>query len=167
MRIPLIAAAALITAASLAVAPSALAAPPAISVTLSPELQTKAQKTYGLRDVDRLADELRADAERALAKTGAYADARIELVITDVVPNRPTFKQLGDKPGLSFESFGVGGAAFTGRIISADGSETPLAYKWYESDIRQAYANSTWRDAEWAIDRFAVRLARGQTLARR
>ena len=167
MRIPTFAVAALIAGAPLVVASSALAAPAAVSVTLSPELQTKAESNYGLRDVNQLAEELRSDAERALAKTGAYADARVELVIADVIPNRPTFKQLGDKPGLSFESFGVGGAAFTGRIVAADGSETPLAYKWYESDIRDAYGNSTWRDAEWAIDRFAARLARGQTLARR
>ena len=161
MRIPMMAAAALM------VATGALAAPAAVSVTLSPELQTKAESTYGLRDVNQLAEELRSDAERALAKTGAYADARVELVIADVIPNRPTFKQLGDKPGLSFESFGVGGAAFTGRIVAADGSETPLAYKWYESDIRDADGHSTWWDAEWAIDRFARRLARGQTLAQR
>jgi hypothetical protein len=167
MRIPMIAAAALMLAPPLAIAPAALAAPAAVSVTLSPELQTKAEKTYGLRDVSQLADELRVDAERALARTGAYADTRIELVMTDVTPNRPTFKQLGDKPGLSFQSFGVGGAAFSGRIIAADGSETPLAYKWYESDIDQAFGNSTWGDARWAIDRFAARLARGQTLARR
>lgn len=167
MRIPLIAAAALIAAAPLTFAGAAWAAPPAVSVSLSPELQTKAEKTYGLREVSRLADELKAEAERALVKTGAYADARVELVMTDVVPNRPTFKQLGDKPGLSFESFGVGGAAFTGRVVAANGSETPLAYKWYESDIRDAYGHSTWRDAQWAIDRFAVRLASGQTLAQR
>ena len=167
MRIRSFAAVALLATAPLAVSVGAVAAPATVNVSIGPELQAKALKTYGEREVARLADELRADAERALAKSGAYADSRVELVMTDVVPNRPTFKQLGDKPGLSFESFGVGGAAFTGRIIAADGTETPLSYKWYESDIRQAYGNSTWRDAEWAIDRFTARLARGQTLAQR
>ena len=167
MRIRTFAAITLLAAAPLTFGVGAMAAPATVAVSIGPELQAKALKTYGEREVARLADELRADAERALAKSGAYADSRVELVMTDVVPNRPTFKQLGDKPGLSFESFGVGGAAFAGRIIAADGSETPLSYKWYESDIRQAYGNSTWRDAEWAIDRFTARLARGQTLAQR
>ena len=157
MRIRNYVAVMLLAAAPFAIGSGAMAAPASVSVSIGPALQAKAQKTYGEREIARLADELRTDAERALSRSNAHADARIELVLTDAVPNRPTFKQLGDKPGLSFESFGVGGAAFTGRIIAADGTETPLAYKWYESDIRQAYGNSTWRDAEWAIDRFTAR----------
>ena len=82
-------------------------------------------------------------------------------------PNRPTFKQLGDKPGLSMQSFGVGGAAITGRIVAADGSEKPLSYHWYETDIRQASNNWVWSDAEWTFDRFARKLARDGEIAQR
>lgn len=155
MRLPALAAAALLASAS-----TALAAPAAVSVTIGPELQEKAEKTYGVRDVQRLADSLRGEVERSLAKSGAHQDARVELVLTDAKPNRPTFKQLGDTPGLSMESFGVGGASIEGRLIAADGTVTPLKYRWYETDIRQSYGDWVWSDAELSFDRFASRLAR-------
>ncbi len=164
---------ALAAAASLAAGSAALAGPPppvsSVSVTIGPELRERAETTYGVRDVERLAAELQSDVERELSRSGALgaAGGRLELVLVDAKPNRPTFKQLGDTPGLSMESFGVGGAAITGRIVAADGSETPLAYRWYETDIRQAWAASTWHDAEWTFDRFANRLGRGEAFAAR
>lgn len=154
---------ALAAAALLASASTALAAPAAVSVAIGPELQEKAEKTYGVRDVTRLADDLRQDVERALAKSGAHQDARIELVLTDAKPNRPTFKQLSDTPGLSMQSFGVGGAAIEGRIVAADGAVTPVTYRWYETDIRQAWGDWVWSDAQVSFDRVARRLARNDT----
>lgn len=166
MRIIALSAAALL--ASALVAPGALAAPPTVSVAIGPELQKKAEKTYGVRDVQRLADELREDVEKALAKSGRHQDARVELVLTDAKPNRPTFKQLGDTPGLSMESFGIGGAAIEGQIVAADGMATPVAYSWYETDIRQSWGDWIWSDATHSFNRFAVRLARDDArLARR
>jgi len=64
-------------------------------------------------------------------------------------------------------SFGVGGASIEGRVVAADGTETPVAYKWYETDLRNAYGNWVWSDATWTFDRFARRLARGGELAQR
>lgn len=163
----------IVLAAALALAggSSALAAPgptPAqVQVAIGPELQAKAEKTYGVRDVRDLADELKQQVERRLARTGAYAGARIELTLADATPNRPTFKQLGDKPGLSFESFGVGGARIEGRVVAPDGKVTPLSYRYYETDIRYARHQSTWADAQWTIQRFAYRLGDGATLASR
>jgi hypothetical protein len=138
-----------------------------VEVTLSPELQQKAVEEYGLKDVQRLAEDLRKDAARQIERTGVLAGGRLELTLVDVKPNRPTFKQLGDKPGLSMESFGVGGAAIEGRAISMDGVVTPVRYKWYETDIRQARFSSTWSDAQHAIDRFAAQLGHGNLYARR
>jgi hypothetical protein len=129
-----------------------------VSVTIGPELQAKASEKYGVREVERLADSLRRDVERALAKRGG---GRAELVLVDAKPNRPTFKQMSDKPGLSFQSFGIGGATIEGRIVTADGRETPFTYRWYESDIRNVMPTSTWGDAERAFDRAARRIARG------
>lgn len=146
---------------------AAVAAPATVSVTVGPELQKKALKTYGVKDVDRLAQNLRADVERELTKTGAYEGARIELVLVDVKPNRPTFKQMGDTPGLSYQSFGLGGAKIEGQAIAADGTVTPVGYRWYETDIGQTWYQATWSDAEWTFDRFATRLSRGQALASR
>ncbi|MBW8814533.1 MAG: hypothetical protein JF588_13990 [Caulobacterales bacterium] len=160
----------LITLATLAVlasAGTAAAAPASVSVALAPDLQKKFTKTYGQREADMLTADLKQTVERALAKRGAHDGARIDLTLTDAVPNRPTFKELGDKPGLSMESHGIGGAAIKGRIVDADGAVTPVDYHWYETDIRQVRGYWTWSDAEWVFDRFASRLAKGEEVARR
>lgn len=159
--------------AALAIAPVSLAAslacaaPADVSVSVAPELQKTFEKTYGVREAALLTGELKTSVEKALARTGAHDGARIELTLTDVKPNRPTFKQLGDTPGLSMESFGVGGAAIEGRVIGADGAARPIKYQWFESDIRESWARWVWSDAETAFDRFARNLARGGELARR
>lgn len=157
--------------AALGLVGSALAAPAPdasnVDVTLSPELRKKAAETYGTRDVERLAAELKKDVARELDRTGVLAGGRVELTLVDVKPNRPTFKQLGDKPGLSFQSFGIGGAEIEGRAISLDGDVTPIRYRWYETDIRNSSYQHTWGDAEHAFDRFANRLGRGALYAQR
>ena len=162
MRMPVLA-----VAAVLASATAATAAPATVSVSVAPKLQAQFDKTYGVKEAELLTTDLRTSVERALASKPAYDDAKVELVLTDVKPNRPTFKQLADKPGLSMTSFGVGGAAIEGRIIARDGSVTPVAYRWYETDIRQAYGDWVWHDAEWTFDRFARNLAHGEEMARR
>lgn len=158
---------ALSTAALLGFGSAALAAPAAVTVDVAPKLQKQFEKTYGLREAKLLTEDLKSSVEQRLAKTGALEDARVELTLKDVRPNRPTFKQLTDTPGLSMQSYGVGGAAIEGRIVAADGTVTPVEYSWYETDIRDAYANWTWSDAEWTFQRFASRLARGDQLAHR
>jgi len=158
---------ALVAAALLSSTTAAVAAPASVTVTVGPELQKKAVETYGVRDVDHLATELRTDVERELTRTGAFGGARIELVLVDAKPNRPTFKQLLDVSGLSYQSFGIGGAQIEGRAIASSGAVTPLKYSYYETDIRQSWANATWSDAEWTIGRFAYRLARGKVVASR
>ena len=157
----------LLTAAFALAASTALAAPAAVSVTVGPKLQEKAAKDYGVRDVERLAASLQKDVEQSLARSGRYADSRVELTLVDAKPNRPTFKQLGDTPGLSMQSFGVGGAEIAGRVIAADGAVQPVSYRWYETDIRQAYGDWVWSDAQWTFQRFARRLGRGDALAAR
>ena len=155
-----------VAGALLAAAP-ALAAPATVSVTVSPELQEKADKSLGQRDVRDLARDLQASVERRLAKTGAFDGHRIDLVLTDARPNRPTFKQMADRPGLSYESFGTGGASIEGQAIAPNGHVTPLSYAYYESDIRYARYGGAWADAESTFDRFAHRLSRGQLVASR
>ena len=162
MRIAVISATAALFAAG-----SALAAPASVEVKIGPELQAKAVKTYGVREVEYLATDLRKTVAGRLANTHAYDGARIELTLVDAKPNRPTIKQMGDKPGLSFQSFGVGGAKITGQIVTADGKTSPVDYKWYESDIRWEHTNSTWGDAQTTFQQFAGRLGRGQLIASR
>ncbi|HEX4712634.1 hypothetical protein [Phenylobacterium sp.] len=158
---------AIATAALASSATAAFAAPASVSVTIGPELQEKAARTLGVREVNDLANDLRTTVEKQLARTAAYDGARIELELTDAQPNRPTFKQLGDTPGLSYESFGLGGARIEGSAIAPDGHVTPLSYKYYESDIRWARRGGTWADAQWTFDRFAHKLGRGDAVASR
>jgi hypothetical protein len=154
-------------AAAMLAATSAAAAPASVQVSIGPKLQEKAVEKYGVREIDRLAQDLQRRVERSLDRSGALADTDIRLVLVDVQPNRPTMKQMSDRIGLSFTSFGIGGARIEGQAVSADGQVRPLSYAWYESDIRQVTGYTTWHDAEWTFDRFARRLARGEELASR
>lgn len=158
---------ALLAAASLGAASAAHAAPADVQVQIGPKLQKEAAEKLGVKEVDRLAADLKRQVERELARTGVLDGARVELTLVDAKPNRPTFKQLGDRPGLSYESFSLGGARIEGRAVTLDGAVTPIRYEWYESDIRYAPYRVTWSDADTAFGQFARRLARGEAYARR
>lgn len=145
----------------LSAAPAAFAASvPAVSVSIGADLQKKADKSYGVRELDDLRSELTKDVLRAYARPAAAPVQRVDLVIEAATPNRPTFKQLG-RVGLSMHSVGLGGASITGRITAADGTVTPVSYHWFETDLRQEIGSVTWSDAYRAFDRFAARIARG------
>lgn len=148
---------------ALGLAAPALAAEPEVTVRYGPGMDRKIEE-YGARDVDRLAEELRSSVLKEAARSGSLDGARIELVLEDVIPNRPTMQQMSDKPGLSYDSFGIGGAAISGTVTTADGASRPVSYRWYESDIRWAWPAGTWRDAEQTFDRFARNLARSRDL---
>lgn len=169
MRLPAFLAAALLAATA---ASAAQAAPPggiaSINIIVGPELQDKA-KDYGVREFDTLTSELLQAVERELRKTGSLVETggRLDLVIEDAKPNRPTMRQLANTPGLSFESRGVGGAEISGVLTTVDGDTIPVSYRWYESDLRNTIASGVWSDAETSFDRFARRLAQGESLARR
>ena len=137
-----------------------------VNVAIGPELQAKADQ-YGQRDLDYLAAELRESVQKAFERAGGLSadGATIDLVLEDAVPNRPTFQQMARTPGLSMESFGIGGAEITGVLNTADGQRIPVSYRWYETDIRWAIGSATWTDAQNTFDRFARRLASGGALA--
>jgi hypothetical protein len=153
---------------ALAASATATAASPAsVVVSLSPELQAKAERVYGAKDIRDLAVDLQTAVARETAKTGAFDGARIVLELADVRPNRPTFKQMADNPSLSYSSFSTGGADIQGHAVMPNGQVIPLSYSYYETDIRLAPFGSTWSDAEQTFDRFAHRLARGKETASR
>jgi hypothetical protein len=115
---------------------------------------------YGERDLNRLNEKLSKRLTQGLSKKGIEVsdDAPVTLVVTleDAKPNRPTFKQLSRDPGLSFQSFSLGGAELTGELVDAQGNVLgTMDYRWYESDIRDAAFGGTWTDAGIAIRRFA------------
>jgi len=138
-----------------------------INITIGPALQAKADD-YGAREFEYLKADLRRAVERELAKGGAVSPSGgvLDLVIEDAKPNRPTFEQMVDRPGLSFESRSIGGAEVSGTLTLPDGSEIPLRYGWFETDFRNTLGSATWSDAERAFDRFARGLLRGDIVER-
>ena len=80
---------------------------------------------------------------------------------------RQTLRELATRPGLSFRSFAIGGAAIEGRTVTFDGKTMPISYSWYASDITDSRRQSVWGDAEWMFQRFAHRLSRGELYALR
>lgn len=167
MKLPAILITAVIGAAA---AFPALAAPAGgvstINITIGADLQDKADK-YGVREFDYLKADLRKSIEQELTKTGdlVATGGTLDLVIEDATPNRPTMQQMSKTPGLSYESRGIGGAEISGVLTTADGASIPVSYRWYESDIANVRVSSTWSDAQTSFDRFARKLAKGDSLA--
>lgn len=149
-------------AAVLAVAVPAMAEPASISVAIGPDLQDKAE-ALGSREVREQADRLAELVGRALADDRALDGARIALVLTDVQPNRPTFQQMADRPGLDgHRSLSIGGAAIEGEITLADGRTLPVRYDWYSTTLAEVQGFYTWQDADRAYRRLAGNLAAGR-----
>jgi hypothetical protein len=153
-----------------AAAPGPLTLVSNVTVTIDPAFAKDKGKDYGLKDLQDLADVLKNSVEARLSAkgrliTGAPGAATVNLVLVDAKPNRPTFKQLADRPGLSMQSFGIGGAEIKSEQVMPGGGKIMLGYSWYESDIRWSQAQATWADAERAIDGFARRLAEGDASA--
>lgn len=148
-----------------AIACPAFAAPKVatLRVSIGQELAKKTQ-IMDAREFDYLSRELRRSVENSLDRSDALdpAGGELDLVIEDARPNRPTWREMSAKPGLSYQSFGVGGARVSGEFRDASGARTPVAYSWYETDIRWAQHGSTWSDADEAFDRLAARLAKNQ-----
>ncbi len=126
-----------------------------INVAYGEKAEKAFSKTYGERERSVIVDTIK----RNLTREVGDQAARIDVVINDVVANRPTFKQLGDRPGLSFQSFGIGGADISGKAYDAAGNLLgQVTYDWY-GDIYWANTSWTWSDADRAIYGFSRRLA--------
>ncbi len=154
------AALALGSAAAAAAQPPAIAPGAAVTVAIGPDLQKKA-KDYGERELTDLSADLRRQVQQAAARTKGPPPLRIDLVIEDAVPNRPTFEQLGRTIGLSMRSVGVGGARVSGTVTYADGVERPIREQYYETDLRQERGVTPWHDADLAFDRVTRDIGRG------
>ncbi len=129
-----------------------------IRVTFGKEVDQK-PRVIGAREKARLEAELRKEVEKAVGGLTA-GGGTLELVIEDAKPNRPTFTQLTNTPGLSYiDSFGVGGATVKGTFTAPNGEKTPLKYSWYETDFRQSEFSADWEDAYRTFARFAKKLA--------
>jgi hypothetical protein len=133
------------------------------------DLQTELSETYGAREGAFLQDLTEGFVQEALTRAGAMvtegdAPLTVEITIMDAVPNRPTFQQLRDTPSLSLESFGVGGARFEAVIRNASGAVVAtVEHDYYDNDIANAYASTTWSDVRFAARGFARKVARAYT----
>ncbi len=151
------------TTAFAALASLALAAP-AFAVTVeartSPEFQEKLKDDLGIREEKVLTDKLTEKVTHVFNARGVKAD-RVVVTIQDAKPNRPTWEQSADKPGLDpMRSISIGGARVTGIAYDAAGKEIgTFEYKWYESNIANVIPGATWNDAQRTFDRFATRFA--------
>lgn len=143
------------------------AAPPQVSVEVDPKFAATAFKTYGKAELEAQAERLRRLVADDLQRLGVMAGGRVELVLTDLRPSRPTRQELMSRPGLSFRSAALGGASIEGRTVAFDGAVTPVSFAWYASDISDSSRQSVWGDAERTFERFSHRLSRGQLYALR
>lgn len=126
------------------------------TISIGPELQTKLTKDYGVREAETLTSYARRTFERQLAGVEATAPTTVDIVILDATPNRPTFAQLSARPGLSLQSFGIGGAKFQATLRDGQqGAPRTVEYSWYENDIQDVLGATTWTDAERATRFFA------------
>ena len=152
--------------AAMALAGAVAAQPSAVVVTVSPDF-AKTAAELGEREVQQQADDLARTVERVLNAQQALDGARIELVITDLKPNRPTIQQATDKPGLDMmRSISIGGAAIEGTITTASGEVQPVKYERYSNNLADVRGYSTWQDAGTAFNRLARNLAEGRYVVR-
>ncbi len=141
-----------------------LMASPALALTVEAKVSTTFQKKLeddiGVRESAVLTGMLSKKVERAFAAKGVKAD-RVVVTIEDARPNRPTMEQVSSKPGLDpIRSISLGGARITGIAYDASGREIgTFDYNWYETDLNNVIAATTWTDARTSFDRFAHRFA--------
>ena len=144
------------------VATPALADPASVNVVIGGAL-VRNSEDLGRREVQQQADRLAEVVSQALERRGALDGAKVDLVLTDLKPNRPTFEQLSDRPGLDgIRSVSIGGASIEGQITLADGQVLPVQYDWYSSSLAEVDGISTWNDAERAYRRLAANLVSGR-----
>lgn len=148
-------------AAVIALATAAQAQAPNVTVTLGPKLQEQVED-LGPREVRDQADRLAERVREALARRNDLNGTAVNLVLTDLKPNRPTLQQLTDRPGLDrIRSVSIGGAAVEGEIVTADGRSLPFEYDRFNSSLADVYGFSTWWEADRVFDRVARKIAEG------
>lgn len=140
----------------------AAAAQPSVTVTLGEDLQ-KESRELGAREVQQQVDQLTRIVSRAIAEDADLAGARVELVLTELKPNRPTFQQVADRPGIDpMRSISIGGAAIEGQIIMADGRVQPVRYRWFSNNLSDVRGFAVWQDADRAYRRLGSNIAAGR-----
>ena len=142
------------------VALSQLAGATEINVAFSEDFNEALEAELGEREGDVLSSEIIEDLNRAFERVGV-SPTKVNITIINAKPNRPTFEQLADRPGLdALRSISLGGMKLQATAVDgAGGVLTELEYGWFETDIRQSVGKATWSDAKRASHRFARKFA--------
>ena len=143
---------------ALAILPAAAATE--VAVTYSDDFAEELADNYGEREGAALTEDIIEDIDRAFAKAGVDP-ARVDITIIDAKPNRPTFEQLADRPGLDpIRSISLGGMKLSGTAYDADGNVIATEeYGWFENNLQDVLGSGVWSDANRASRKFAKKLA--------
>lgn len=130
-----------------------------VNINFDPKLEKEFAKNYGEREKSVIADIIKDELQRKFGNS----DYRYEIKINNAMPNRPTLFQMGEKPGLSYQSFSVGGADISGSVFDAGGNLiAQTQYDYQSPNIYDTQYYWTWHDAEWAVERFVNKLAKAR-----
>lgn len=149
----------ILLAAALFAAPAAASAAPAaeVTVTVGESLAAKAP-VYGARELP----ELQRDLQRVVAARAARGGfTRVELVLENAVPNRPTPAMLGRTVRFDPTSLSRGGARVSGTAYGPGGPQ-PIRFSWWSPDLRDSVGSAIWTDAERAFQMLGSGLAHGR-----
>ena len=137
-----------------------------ISTQFSEDALEKIRSDYGEREIEVLSDKLDKILRASLSDLDVDVE-KIEAIIEDVKPNRPTFEQLSDRPGLDgFLSRSLGGATVTAKVYSGSGDLiNEYNAKYYSNDLRDVRVSAVWGDATRAFRRIAHKISKSQITA--
>jgi hypothetical protein len=128
--------------------------------TYSKDFQEKIDDKYGNREKKTLEDLIIKETYPLVGNDAA----KIDIEIIDATPNRPTFEEMNKTGGLSFQSFGIGGANLKGTIYDNNGKVIKSAdYQYYSTMDSMTPYKWTWDDAEYAFEKFAKKLSIAQS----
>ena len=122
---------------------------------------------YGDKEIEFLLEDMEKEITRDFAKRDLTlsdtAPTLLRVTINKVRPNRPTHNQLSEDIGLSFSSFGIGGADVSAEIIAEGGTVVGTAdYDYYSNfnDRINLSGSSTWFDTSRAFSKFSRSLTK-------
>lgn len=140
--------------------PNTQGAQPRVSVVVGPKVEAD---VLGEREVQAQADQLASVVAQALERSSALQGSQVQLTLTDLKPNRPTFEQLSRTPGLDARlSRSIGGAAIEVQVTGPDGVRRTASYDYFSHNLAEVRGASTWQDAHRAYSRLASNLASGR-----
>jgi hypothetical protein len=159
MRFPTGLFASILLAPGLLTSTAAIAQTPPVMVGLGPAVQAR-ESDLGHSALDQVRQTLAQEVGSAAVRSKAPI-SRVELVIQDIQPNRPTSAQLGRSASLSPNSYSLGGAAVTG-VMTIGGEQKPIRFRYFQTNPRDAVNFDTWGDASQAFEMLSDRIAKGE-----